>query len=259
MKYYRYIISLIGILSIFSCAHTEKWNDIHTVKVEAEAIAPKKATTTEIGDTITTPPYDITVDMEFMDTTSIENREACNKINTYLIEEFLNQKGELDCNKAVDAFIENLKAQYAQDDISRQIFDHYTGKAVYGKEGVINYILVENYYSGGAHPTSVTSILRFDTNTGEKIDLNGFFNDTCQYVLCDRLINRLMADKGVPTIDSLHAIGYLEVGDMFVSENFILNKDSISFFYNQYDIAPYACGTTTISFSYEELKDYIRK
>jgi len=253
------LIGCIVVLIAYSCANNEKWNNIHTVNVSAEVKAEKVEKETVSGDTIIVPPYDITVNMEFMDTMTIENADVCRKINNLLIETFLNQKDETDCKKAVDTFISRLQTEYENDDMAPEIYDHYTGKAEYGKEGVINYTLVEDFYGGGAHPTMVTTILRFDANTGEKINLYEFFTDTCTYTLCDKLTQRLMDNLSVPTVDSLHALGYLEMESMFVSENFLLKKDSVSFFYNQYDIAPYAVGCTTISFSYEELKDYIRK
>ena len=38
----------------------------------------------------------------------------------------------------------------------------------------------------------------------------------------------------------------------------MLKKDSIHFFYNRYDIAPYAAGTTTLGFPYEELSEIMK-
>lgn len=252
-------ITLYLVLIVCSCASNEKWNDIQIVKVAANATAERKTKTNEVGDTIiVSPPYDITVDMEFMDTTSIENIEVCHMINKKLIEEFLDQKNETDPQKAVNIFIERLQNQYEQDDLSPEVYDHYLGEAKYGRGGVINYFMNEDFYGGGAHPTSVTNILRFNTQTGEKIELYEFFTDTCSTSLCDKLTKRLMDNVGVTTIDSLHALGYLDMLDMYVTENFFLDKDSIAFYYNTYDIAPYAVGPTTLTFSYEELKEYIR-
>lgn len=254
-----FIIGFIIFSIAFSCANNEKWNNIHTFSVSAETKAEKQEKTTYNGDTITTPPIDITVDMEFMDTTMYDNAEACHNINKYLIEEILLRKGETDGERAVASFIARLKNEYEQDEMAPEIYDHYTGKAEYGKEGVINYTLVEDYYGGGAHPSLVTTIICFDAETGKKIDLYDFFTDSCTYKLCDKLTEKLMQQVGVESIDSLHEYGFLEMQDMFISENFLLKKDSVSFFYNQYDIAPYAFGTTTLSFSYDELKDFIRK
>ena len=53
-------------------------------------------------------------------------------------------------------------------------------------------------------------------------------------------------------------MGYLVMNDMYVTENFELGKDTIRFHYNQYDIAPYALGSSDLTFTYEELKDLIK-
>lgn len=258
MKGSRYLlIGGISALILLSCASNEKWNDIHTVKVAAKALAEKKSTATESGDTIITPPYDISVNMEFMDTTSLENAEACRKINHCLIEEFLNQNID-DGKKAVEIFIQRLLNIYEQEDLAPEIYDHFNGKAEYGKEGIINYIHTEDYYGGGAHPSQITTILCFDAETGDKVGIYELFNDQHFSTLTERLTQRLMEKVGVTSIDSLHSLGYLEMGDIFISENFLLGKDSIHFFYNQYEIAPYSAGSTTLSFSYKELEDIMR-
>ena len=45
---------------------------------------------------------------------------------------------------------------------------------------------------------------------------------------------------------------------MFISNNFILGKEKISFIYNVYEIAPYAFGEIVIDITYEELKDLLK-
>lgn len=45
---------------------------------------------------------------------------------------------------------------------------------------------------------------------------------------------------------------------MYVTNNFILGKDSIFFLYNNYEIAPYYKGRSRIGFDYDELKDLLK-
>ena len=59
------------------------------------------------------------------------------------------------------------------------------------------------------------------------------------------------------TIDELNDLGYLEMMDMFASKNFSLEADSVIFYYNEYDIAPYAFGPCQLAISYDELQDII--
>lgn len=255
-----HIITLgIGFLIVYSCANNEKWNDIRTVQVSAQAKKETKKQLLEQDKIVPSTPYNITVDMEFMDTTIAINADVCRKINTELIREFLDLNNEYEGNHAVETFIDLLQTQYESDDKPSDMYDHFTGTAQFGFDGIINYFFTEDYYGGGAHPNSVTSIQCFSTQTGDKINLDQLITDTCSVPLSQRLTDRLMKKVGVVSLDSLHSLGYLDNIEMFVSDNFILDKDSIHFYYNPYDIAPYAAGAITLSFSYEELKDYIRK
>ena len=44
---------------------------------------------------------------------------------------------------------------------------------------------------------------------------------------------------------------------MFASKDFSLEADSVIFYYNEYDIAPYAFGPCQLAISYDELQDII--
>ena len=66
-----------------------------------------------------------------------------------------------------------------------------------------------------------------------------------------------MKDQNAHSLEELHKKGILEMTDMFISNNFALREDSIEFYYNEYDIAPYASGACTICVSYEDVKDVI--
>ena len=154
-------------------------------------------------------------------------------------------------NKLCDTY----KAEDEEFHLNR--FDHLSGHFEYGLNGVINYILTEDYFGGGAHPTSNTTILCFNEDTGELITTDRLVVDSCRHKLMDKLTTRLMENVGAPDIDSLRSLGYLDMSNMFISDNFKLGADSISFLYNPYDIAPYALGSTTISFAYDELKGII--
>lgn len=49
----------------------------------------------------------------------------------------------------------------------------------------------------------------------------------------------------------------LTLSDMYVSNDFHLGKDGITFRYGQYSIGPYSAGITEITLSYASLKNYM--
>ena len=156
-------------------------------------------------------------------------------------------------------YIEAAKEEFHSDNIANIYYDHLKGSAEHGMKGVINYRLVEDTFMGGAHPCQLTTILRFNTQTGEFIPLDEVFSTIHQHALQDTLLHKLMADNGVRTLQGLQKKGFLEMSDMFVSHNFALRDDSIEFYYNEYDIAPYAYGPTTICLSYDQVKDIVNE
>lgn len=200
---------------------------------------------------------DVKVDMQFLKPENGANEKVCNLINGHLMELLLKQSSELSVDEAVAEYIKDVKSEFHGDEVANVYYNHLTGRAEYGKENVINYRLTEDVFTGGAHPCIQTIILRFNTQTGDFITLNDVFPTLNQPQLQKILLEKLMKDQNVHSIDELHQKGILEMTDMFVSNNFALLEDSIEFHYNEYDIAPYAAGACTIRVSYQDVKDII--
>ena len=68
-----------------------------------------------------------------------------------------------------------------------------------------------------------------------------------------------MKDTDSATLEELEDKAYLQDTEMYPSENFRLGKDSIYFFYNVYEIAPYSTGATEIALSYDVLQGLLKE
>lgn len=126
-----------------------------------------------------------------------------------------------------------------------------------GVEGVICYEVFYEIYSGGAHPSSAISYVNFEEKTGKEITLQDIFKEESDNALIEKLTTGLCKKHNVNTIAELQDLGYLTMNEMFITNNFLLEKDSIIFLYNQYEIAPYALGRSRIAISYDEIKDIL--
>ena len=194
--------------------------------------------------------FDVQVDMQFMQSGDGISETVCKRINSQIIEMLLNQPGEQTADEAVENYIREMEAQFNRDKLVREYTDHLEGEAEYGFENVINYRFTQSVFAGGAHPSTVTTILRFNAMTGDFISLDNVFPPSNHDALISLLTAKLMQNNGVDTMEGLHEAGYLELMDMFVTPNFALREDSIEFYYNEYDIAPYAYGSSTICLDY---------
>jgi hypothetical protein len=132
------------------------------------------------------------------------------------------------------------------------------GRTVSGYNGYISYIMTQEEYYGGAHPTTFTTIANFDSKTGAEINLSDIFKEGYEEILYTKLIDKLLEDNDASTIEELCQKGYTLDIDFFITNNFILGQDSITFLYNRYEIAPYAMGDILISLDYKTLKEIMK-
>ena len=175
-------------------------------------------------------------------------KEACNRFvdkrkNDFdeMHDEYLNAKGN-----DMPAFFFSL-------------YDIIEGKAQIGYKDCITYIVAHEEYNGGAHPNTYINITNFDPVSGNEITLDNIFKERYEEPLTAILTNQLMKVAEVSTIEELRDKGILFFDtEMFVSNNFIPEDDSITFLYNRYEIAPYAAGEILLTIDYNTLKEIMK-
>lgn len=131
---------------------------------------------------------------------------------------------------------------------------------VYNKPGALS--LSIDYYinTGGAHPNSYARYFVFNPKTGKQLRLSDIFNNGFEdklNKLIDRKFRELRNLKDTDRLDGEK--GYLFDNFIKFNDNFIMTKDGINFFYNNYEIAPYAAGPTELKFTYKELEEILKQ
>ena len=199
-----------------------------------------------------------------------ENKEVEARINSsilYTIFEYENMR----MDAAIDTFVSNTFTEYY--DLRPEYFNEkqmnrnpvwfnfeYDLKTdiEYGRNNTVIYEIENYFFTGGAHPNTVVTYINFNPETGDEIRLDDIFKENYEEMLNNRLTDALANKIGAKSRKEIMEKGYLTFNDIYPTENFMLKEDSILFFYNRYDIAPYATGTTTLGFSYEELSDIMK-
>lgn len=199
-----------------------------------------------------------------------ENKERESKINNSILYAAFGYEN-VTPEQAIDSFVAKSQQEYLDlrpDYLNEKQITENSGwlnfsyqletDAEYGRNNVINYKIFCTYYTGGAHPTTSYTYMNFDPKTGEEIKLSDIFKENSEEYLTNRLTDALANKIGASSRKEIKEKGYLIFNDIYPTENFILKNDSIIFFYNAYDIAPYALGCTALGFTYEELKDIMK-
>ncbi|NLO90327.1 MAG: DUF4163 domain-containing protein [Clostridia bacterium] len=110
-------------------------------------------------------------------------------------------------------------------------------------------------YTGGAHGNSYKKTVNLDLVNEKELLLNEFFADSDAFkkVLTDELLKQMTNDK-----DDLFAEA---LEDFKASDDlkFYLTDEAIVFYFNPYEIAPYAKGIVEYKVPYDALKDILNK
>ena len=122
------------------------------------------------------------------------------------------------------------------------------------EKNLLVYRIDYNEYTGGAHGIYMTTFLNMDLGLMRPLRSDDVFVGEYQEPLTDLIWNQLMADNEAKTRAELEDMGYGSTGEIAPTENFYLDKDGVTFYYNVYDITPYAMGPVTVSIPFQMLE-----
>lgn len=109
-------------------------------------------------------------------------------------------------------------------------------------------------YTGGAHGQTVRISDNRSLQTGNIIKLSDIFKNSPGYIklILRRIIKQ--ADKNIEDMPGIYFDDYKKlIVENFNPQSFNITPDSLDFYYQQYDIAPYASGIIVFSIPYEDL------
>ena len=205
-------------------------------------------------------------------TASEKNGHKGEVVNRIIQKRLLNME-ELTMQQAVDSFantytsnyLRNLLPLYNQDraDTAKRTWYEYhyviTSEARQGSKNTMAFIATTDYYEGGAHSVNQRTTMNFDVQTGRLMGLNDIFVPGYENLLNAVLQKALCEKVGVAGISDLRQKGYLVRMQMFPSENFILEDETITFIYNPSEIAPHTLGETELVIPLSDLEQILRK
>lgn len=114
-------------------------------------------------------------------------------------------------------------------------------------------------YSGGAHGGSWTWYYNFDLKNNKLITLIDVMNANFLPKLTAEGEKIFRKVKNLEPNQSLEGDFWFENNKFHLNENFLFTKSGIKFFYNEYEISCYACGTTEMEIPYKNIKSLINK
>jgi hypothetical protein len=112
-----------------------------------------------------------------------------------------------------------------------------------GNDSILSYQANTDCYLGGAHGSYVVEYFNFDKKTGKLLKIEDVVPAEKKELVLKAMEEQLCKDwEAKDLADLQEKTGITMLGDLYLTNNFLLKKDSIEFLFNQYEIAPYAAG-----------------
>jgi len=118
----------------------------------------------------------------------------------------------------------------------------------------------EESYLGGAHPNTNRVLASLNPATGKRYALGELLNPGFEQPLTDLAEKKFREVRQIPSGQSLEDAGFnFEGGAFKLNDNFAAADNGLVFYYNAYEVGPYAAGPTEVVVDYASFQDWIKK
>lgn len=169
-------------------------------------------------------------------------------------------------NKIVKGYTQNLKTLYLEDtkylsetkkhtkgelNISFEVFQH--------NSGYYSFVIHSRMYTGGANGISETKIIHLHNQSGHMLTIEDLLakNEQSLDKLSVKVRKAITSDKHLSPYLLLEQFDEKTAPKWGNFNNFVLNTDSLDFYYSEYEISSGAAGASTISIPLSDLDDIL--
>ena len=200
--------------------------------------------------------YQIKLDLD----TLAGESELAKQLSAVLCDSVIYNSGCPTVMGAMTAFADSMKAEWEaelaeryepESDWKETLQYYYTIEGAPledGQEGVLSYQTTTDCYLGGAHGSHVVNYYNFDKKSGKLLSIEDVVPAEKEMLVLMAMEEQLCKDWEAEDITDLQEkTGITMLGDLYLTNNFLLKNDSILFLFNQYEIAPYAAGLISVT------------
>ncbi|MBS1529249.1 MAG: DUF3298 domain-containing protein, partial [Bacteroidetes bacterium] len=173
----------------------------------------------------------------------------------------INRIGEKPDNDLVSQARNFIKA-YLDDDQRKSnphmVYTLESSATVVRQDSSLATIQIDRYmYAGGAHGSTYTGFINWNTKAGKEISLDDLFAPGYGSKLTAIAEKIFRKDEKLSDTSSLRNY-FFQDQKFALNDNFLITPVGIRFLYNEYEIKSYADGTTELLIPYTQIKSLLR-
>lgn len=106
-------------------------------------------------------------------------------------------------------------------------------------------------------PISTNQYITLDIKGNKQVHITDIFNEKDFTSLTEVIRNKLFADNNCKNANQLAELGFFNIDNLFVPDNFSLTDKAITFHYNPLEIACNAIGVVSVDVPFDSIQQYI--
>lgn len=202
-------------------------------------------------------------ELEYPEFDAIENNPMIESINVR-IKGLIHGAGETDSEYSNDEVYKIFESDYKN--VLTEFTDYFVRwslerkiRVVKNDGKILSYEFNEYSFLGGAHPNYATVYYNYDFELKKELTLNDILIPGSEIEFTELAEKKFRLKRNIGAAKDLAEAGFWFDENVFtLNDNYCLTDSSLNFFYNSYEIGPYALGTTEIVLPYEEIKSYLK-
>jgi len=170
----------------------------------------------------------------------------------------IGEKPDKDLHQQARGFIQAYLDDERRKTNPDMVYTLESSASVLRQDSSLTTIQIDRYlYAGGAHGSTYTGFINWNTKMGKKISLDSLFTagySTKLTAIAEKIFRK---DEKISDTSSLQ--NYFFKDQKFaLNDNFLVTPVGIRFLYNEYEIKPYSDGATELLIPYTQIKFLLR-
>ncbi len=138
-------------------------------------------------------------------------------------------------------------------------YEMTSNEIMFNQNEIISYTIYFENYTGGAHGSHTCTNHVINLQTGNLITEEDIFVENYQEDLAQILVNTIAEQREVENVKDLENIGYFSIEEIYPNGNFLINKNGITYTFNEYEIAAYVVGMTQVFLPFNEISFLLKQ
>ncbi|MDR1937568.1 MAG: DUF3298 and DUF4163 domain-containing protein [Tannerellaceae bacterium] len=133
-------------------------------------------------------------------------------------------------------------------------YEYFANEITYNKNDLLCYAVSYENYTGGAHGSHSYMSYVIDLKTGLSLKEKDFFVEGYQEPLSKILVKKIAEKNRAKDVSELENMGFFSIDEIYPNDNFSIDDNGITYYFNEYEIAAYVVGITQVFLPYDEIR-----